>query len=575
MSASAPARETRATRAAAALLLLLLSFGLARAHALAWTCDDAFISFRYAQNLVQGHGLVYNAGERVEGYTNLLWTLALAAGMAVGVDPIELGAWLGIACYAGLALTLAGASWRRHRRRGLPFLPLAAAVVLVSPDFHDWATGGLETALFGWLATASALAARAAARSSRAALGAGALLSLLLLTRPDGLLFAVTMSATLVLWPPHEASARDARRGAAALLALPALCTAVLVAWKLAYYGELLPTAFHSKSVLRPWYTQGLVYLGLYLAKSWFFAPALAGAVAARALRRGPPCDVDRDGAAFAASALCFWLYVAHVGGDFMFARRLLPAAPLLLLAIEGELVQLPLRAARVATLACVVAAALPYPVLGDRALWRGVADERRFYPPLALAARALQGRALHDALAGTGARVAYEGGMCAFGYFSDLPWLAEMTGLTQYSLAKLPLASRGRPGHEKKPTEDWLREQGVHFVVSQRFPPIARGPSEPYDLIHFGDVAVARIVRYDDAIMQRLREREGVHFTPIEDTIERSRREIERADRAGAERVYERLARYYLDGAGPRGAAIAASLRAQIDGKPDASSRP
>jgi len=36
------------------------------------TVDDAFISFRYAHNLVQGHGLVFNPGERVEGYTNFL-----------------------------------------------------------------------------------------------------------------------------------------------------------------------------------------------------------------------------------------------------------------------------------------------------------------------------------------------------------------------------------------------------------------------------------------------------------------------------------------------------------------------
>ena len=34
-----------------------------------WTADDAFISFRYARNLVDGLGLVFNAGERVEGFT--------------------------------------------------------------------------------------------------------------------------------------------------------------------------------------------------------------------------------------------------------------------------------------------------------------------------------------------------------------------------------------------------------------------------------------------------------------------------------------------------------------------------
>jgi len=42
--------------------------------------DDAMISMRYARNFVQGHGLVWNAGERpVEGYTNLLWVVVMAA----------------------------------------------------------------------------------------------------------------------------------------------------------------------------------------------------------------------------------------------------------------------------------------------------------------------------------------------------------------------------------------------------------------------------------------------------------------------------------------------------------------
>ena len=50
--------------------------------------DDAFISFQYARNLVEGHGLTFNPGERVEGYTNFLWTLLISAGIGLGVDPI-------------------------------------------------------------------------------------------------------------------------------------------------------------------------------------------------------------------------------------------------------------------------------------------------------------------------------------------------------------------------------------------------------------------------------------------------------------------------------------------------------
>ena len=40
--------------------------------------DDAFISFRYVRNLLEGHGLVFNPGERFEGYSNFPWTLELA-----------------------------------------------------------------------------------------------------------------------------------------------------------------------------------------------------------------------------------------------------------------------------------------------------------------------------------------------------------------------------------------------------------------------------------------------------------------------------------------------------------------
>ena len=47
-------------------------------HVAWFLCDDAFISFRYARNLLEGHGLVFNPGEYVEGYSNFLWTLELA-----------------------------------------------------------------------------------------------------------------------------------------------------------------------------------------------------------------------------------------------------------------------------------------------------------------------------------------------------------------------------------------------------------------------------------------------------------------------------------------------------------------
>src|SRR5262249_45093435 len=50
--------------------------------------DDAYISYRYADNLVRGHGLVFNPGERVEGYSNFLWVMLAAGATAAAADPL-------------------------------------------------------------------------------------------------------------------------------------------------------------------------------------------------------------------------------------------------------------------------------------------------------------------------------------------------------------------------------------------------------------------------------------------------------------------------------------------------------
>ena len=74
---------------------LAVSLGLASAllcfHSLQFNfvTDDAFISFVYAKNLVEHGALVFNLGERVEGYTNFLWTLLVALGLVLKI-PAEL-----------------------------------------------------------------------------------------------------------------------------------------------------------------------------------------------------------------------------------------------------------------------------------------------------------------------------------------------------------------------------------------------------------------------------------------------------------------------------------------------------
>ncbi len=67
-----------------ALAIVLISYYARGGYQL----DDAFIFYRYAENLAAGRGLVYNAGEYVYGATSI--TYAVLLGMLRTVIPEKL-----------------------------------------------------------------------------------------------------------------------------------------------------------------------------------------------------------------------------------------------------------------------------------------------------------------------------------------------------------------------------------------------------------------------------------------------------------------------------------------------------
>ena len=91
-----------------ALVLLAVPAVASILVALDFVKDDAYISFRYAHNLVEGRGLVFNPGERIEGFTNFLWTLVLAPFEAMGLDMFQVVEVLGTALVLGI---LAQMTW--------------------------------------------------------------------------------------------------------------------------------------------------------------------------------------------------------------------------------------------------------------------------------------------------------------------------------------------------------------------------------------------------------------------------------------------------------------------------------
>ncbi len=148
------------------------------------TIDDAFITFRYARNLVDGHGFVYNTSERVLGTTTPLYTLTMATiGLLPGFDdpPFPIYALLVNALFDGLTCLVL---LRLGRHLGARWAGVGAALVwAIAPFSVTFAIGGLETSLFVLLLTALGLAA-VEKRYTLLAFLAG----LSLLTRPDALI---------------------------------------------------------------------------------------------------------------------------------------------------------------------------------------------------------------------------------------------------------------------------------------------------------------------------------------------------------------------------------------------------
>ncbi|MCE7959156.1 MAG: hypothetical protein DYH06_14645, partial [Acidobacteria bacterium ACB2] len=86
--------------------------------------DDAMVSMRYARNLARGEGLVFNPGERVEGFSNPLWVGAMAVVHLLPL-PARLAS-LAVQALSALLLLL-GAALLPALCRALPGAPARAA----------------------------------------------------------------------------------------------------------------------------------------------------------------------------------------------------------------------------------------------------------------------------------------------------------------------------------------------------------------------------------------------------------------------------------------------------------------
>lgn len=194
--------------------------------------DDAYIFFRYANNAADGHGVVYNVGEHVYGFTSPLYTLVLTPVAAVaGRSHLPTAAVvLGLATFAGFAWIAT-----RLAQHSMVMPVLAGVVVAAYFSLVLGSLNGMETSLFLLLVFGST------ALLVHDRLGAGVLLAALcLLTRPEGALFAVLVGAAIIVFRRKDIPWR-------AVIAAAVLVTA-WVLYARVTYGTFLPQSLLAKA---------------------------------------------------------------------------------------------------------------------------------------------------------------------------------------------------------------------------------------------------------------------------------------------------------------------------------------
>lgn len=313
-------------RHSAALLGALVAGLTLLAWANRFIQDDAFISFRYARQLAEGNGLVWNAGEPIEGYTNFLWVILLALGMRLGFEPVVFSQALGLVLFSGTLL----AAYRliREVMNSETAALLGILFLGTNATFSAYATGGLETQLQTFLSTLIVLMACAALRRgewTRAEiLGLSLAMAAAMLTRLDsGLVSGLVALWCLASW---RRSAPEKLAARLALFTAPLLViVGAWLAWKLSFYGEILPNTFRLKGSFTS-FERGAWYIHRF-ATSYLLYPALIVALTASArFWRG----ATRPLWLLAAASAAWIAYIVSVGGDFMEFRFMVPVLPLL-----------------------------------------------------------------------------------------------------------------------------------------------------------------------------------------------------------------------------------------------------
>ena len=272
--------------------------------------DDAYISFRYARNFADGKGLVFNEGERVEGYSNFLWTILL--GLLMKLFRVDLMFWaklLGILFSLATIALLYFFSQLLLGRKSL-FNLFPALFLALNPYYAHWAVMGLETNAFIFLVVLTFYLAIREQKRKKFMLSPF-VAALAIMTRPEGPLFVIPPLILFAAWLVWRREIKIERiltwASQFLVLFLP------FFIWRFIYYDDILPNTYYAKLGQNVGHSRGLAHLFyFYFTQGWGFLnlwliPLLVALL-----------FPNRYSIITVSGLLLSCYYVYHVNGDWM-----------------------------------------------------------------------------------------------------------------------------------------------------------------------------------------------------------------------------------------------------------------
>jgi arabinofuranosyltransferase len=441
------------TPESAVILTAILIFAVVLIRS-AWVGDDAYFTARTLDNWINGYGLTWNIGERVQAYTHPLWLFTLLPLFALTKSfyftVIFLSLFFSVATIVLFVTRVTSGLWA-----GL----LSVSIITMSKAFVDYSTSGLENPLSYFLLTLFLISFFQEDTNIKGYLRLSFLASLVMLNRID---------AILLVLPALVYKATKLKFSRVILATIVGFMPVII--WELfslIYYGFPFPNTAYAKlatgisrSVL---FKQGALYFMNSLDQDPITLIVMVlGCLIALFIG-------DGRNRSLAAGIALYGLYIVSIGGDFM-SGRFFGASLLMAVAILGRAIaNIEVKSVLLLIgLVIVIGFSAPNPTLLNNVSYsdkvnriidiNGIADERAFYfstMGLLKAQRnqafihewGKQGRKAHE----IGETIAIRTTAGFFGYYAGpTVYIVELTSLTNPLLARLPIADKyeWRVGH-------------------------------------------------------------------------------------------------------------------------------